>query len=85
MNRHVKFCLTFLGICTLCAGCGGRAYVYEPVASIEIQDRAESQLDGAARVSAAVPGREETAAIFGIDLYDQGIQPIWLEVEKHGS
>jgi hypothetical protein len=55
------------------------------VASTEIQDRAESQSDGAVRVSAAVPGREETAAIFGIALYDQGIQPVWLEIENSGT
>lgn len=36
-------------------------------------------------MSAAVPGREETEAIFGIPLYDQGIQPVWLEVENTGS
>jgi hypothetical protein len=58
--------------------------VYEPVASIEIQDRAESQLIKTVRVSATVPGREETAATFGIDLYEQGIQPVWLEIENNG-
>jgi hypothetical protein len=74
----------FLSVGALCAGCGGRAYVYEPVASIAIQDRAESQLDETVRVSAAVPGREETEAVFGVALYDQGIQPVWLEIENQG-
>jgi hypothetical protein len=85
MNLYLRLRTVLPVLSVLCVGCGGHAYVYEPVASIEIQGRAESQLDGAVRVSAAVPGREETAAIFGIDLYDQGIQPIWLEVENNGS
>ena len=73
-----------LVLSALCAGCGGRAYVYEPVASFAIQDRAESQSDETVRVSAAVPGRKETESIFGIALYDQGIQPVWLEIENRG-
>jgi hypothetical protein len=73
-----------LGVGALCAGCGGHAYVYKPVASIEIQDRAESQSDETVRVSAMVPGREETEAVFGVALYDQGIQPVWLEIENNG-
>jgi hypothetical protein len=59
--------------------------VYEPVASTQIQDRAESQTDETVRVSAAVPGRDEADAIFGVALYDQGIQPVWLEIENKGS
>ena len=77
--------LTILGICSLCVGCGGRAYLVDPVDSTGVQDRAESQIDGTVRAAAAVPGRQETAAIFGIDLYDQGIQPVWLQIENNGS
>ncbi len=84
MNLHLKLCLTFLGVGAFCAGCAGKAYLYEPVASIGIQDRAESQSDETVRVSAAVPGRDEAEAIFGIALYDQGIQPVWLEIENKG-
>jgi len=80
----VSLCLTLLSVSALFAGCGSRTYVYEPVAGMEIRDRAESQSDETVRVSSAVPGREETAAIFGVPLYDQGIQPIWLEVENNG-
>jgi hypothetical protein len=84
MNLHLRSFLILLGLSALCAGCGGRAYVYEPVASTQIQDRAESQSDESVRVSAAVPGRDEAEVIFGIALYDQGIQPVWLEIENKG-
>lgn len=67
------------------AGCGGKAYLYEPVDSGRFLSAAERQEDGPVRVSAAVPGREETERIFGIDLYDQGIQPVWLQVENSGD
>ncbi len=84
MKLRLTLSLTLLGCGTLLAGCGGRAYVYEPVVSSNIPSRAEAQSDGTVRVSAAVPGREETTAIFGVALYDQGIQPVWLEIENNG-
>jgi len=85
MNIHARLFIALLGVCALFAGCGGRAYVYEPIAGTDVRARAESQSEATVRVSAAVPGREEAAAIFGLPLYDQGIQPIWLEVENRGS
>lgn len=69
----------------LLAGCGGRAYVHGEVDVDGLRQRAEIQTDGPLVVSAAVPGRDETRAIFGIDLYDQGIQPVWLQIENTGS
>ena len=69
---------------TLLAACGGRAYVYQPIESTNIRGRAQSQTEETVRVAAAVPGREETAAIFGVQLYDKGVQPVWLEVQNKG-
>ena len=67
------------------AGCGGKAYVYEPVDTGRFLSTTEEQAEGPVRVSTAVPGREETERIFGIDLYDQGIQPVWLQIENTGD
>jgi hypothetical protein len=47
--------------------------------------RAVTQENGAVRVTAAVPDARETEALTGLDLYQQGIQPIWLEVENLGD
>ena len=86
MSKHRSTLLIILLVCSaLLAGCAGRAYIHEPFEAATIRDRAESQSEGTVRVSAAVPGREETEAIFGISLYDQGIQPVWLEVENSGT
>ena len=67
------------------SGCGGRAYVYESVDSVNFRGHSETQSEGPVRVSASVLGREETAKIFGLSLYDQGIQPVWLEVENKSA
>jgi len=67
------------------AGCGGRAYLHGPLDITAVEARAETQQDGPIRVSAAVLGRDETQAIFGIDLYEQGIQPVWLRIENGGE
>jgi hypothetical protein len=57
---------------------------FEPAAldSIPFRDRAQTQTMGPVTVHAAVPGPEETAALFNIPLYENGIQPVWLEVNN---
>jgi hypothetical protein len=77
--------LVLLASSALLAGCGGRAYLYEPVESVDFRSHSETQSEGPVRVSTAVLGREETEKIFGLSLYDQGIQPVWLEVENRSA
>jgi hypothetical protein len=86
MRKNPLGALVLVVACAaIVASCGGRAYVHEVMDLTEIRGRAETQTKGPIRVSAAVPGREETTKIFGVDLYDQGIQPIWLEFENSGT
>jgi hypothetical protein len=86
MQRVAPTTLILITICAaFLAGCGGRAYVLDPADLSALYERAEARTDGPIRVSAAVPGRKETEAIFGIDLYDQGIQPVWLEIQNSGT
>jgi hypothetical protein len=61
--------------------------VYRPVSidSVAFRDRAETQVEGNIRVTAAIPDVEETRAIFGFPLYDKDIEPIWLEIENNGT
>ena len=42
--------------------------------------RAQTQLEDGISVTAGVPDREETKAIFGADLYKKGVQPVWLDI-----
>ncbi len=45
--------------------------------------RAQSKSDEDIRVSVAVLGAQESRELFGVDLADDGIQPVWLKVENH--
>jgi hypothetical protein len=49
------------------------------------RQRALTQIQGPITISAAVPDAGETEQITGLDLYDQGIQPIWLEVTNSSN
>jgi hypothetical protein len=42
--------------------------------------RSQTQVEDGISVTAAVPDRKETKAIFGSDLYKRGVQPVWLEI-----
>jgi hypothetical protein len=74
--------LTALLCLVLMSGCGGKAYQHAEPGELDFRSRAETQVDGAISVSAAVLGVDETRQLFGLDLYDQGIQPVWLEIEN---
>lgn len=77
--------IAFLACILLLTGCGGRAYLYESVDDVDFRSHSESQSDGRVTVSASVLGRKETADVFGLSLYDKGIQPVWLEVENKSA
>lgn len=66
------------------AGCAGQPYKPTEIASAQFLERGVAQTQEPLRVTAAVPDAQETEAFFGLPLYDQGIQPIWLEVENRG-
>jgi len=85
VTRTCQLLFAVLALAVGLAGCGGKAYLYEEVDTGRFLSSTERQSEGPVRVSTAVPGREETARIFGIDLYDQGIQPVWLQIENSGD
>jgi hypothetical protein len=64
--------------------CANRPYEPAPVDSVPFKSRAHTQREGNLRVTAAVPSAEEAQAIFGIPVYERGMQPIWLEIENGG-
>jgi hypothetical protein len=75
------------GILALLAvsGCATQAFSPSPVESAEFIQRGISKLVRSVEVTAAVPSAEETRAIFGVDLYADGTQPVWLRVENRGN
>ncbi|MDJ0849765.1 MAG: LssY C-terminal domain-containing protein [Myxococcota bacterium] len=72
------------GLLLLVVGCATRPYSYVPIDEVGFRERAQTQREGTLQVTAAVPDREESKRLFGIDVYARGIQPIWLEVENRG-
>jgi len=65
--------------------CSVAPYRYESLDNFNIEQRAVTQEQGVIRVSAAVPGKDEAEGIFGVPIYDRGIQPVWLEITNHGD
>ena len=84
-RHHHTQIIVLLAYGAMLAGCGGRAYVFDTDNDSGLRSHAESQSDGSVTVTASVPGREESDSIFGVSLYDQGIQPVWIEIENAGS
>jgi len=56
----------------------------ESLESVDFRSRVQTQSDGDLTVRATVPGPDETRRLFGVPLYERGIQPVWLEVENRG-
>jgi hypothetical protein len=53
-----------------------------PIEKVTFKDRAQTQQKNNVRVTAAVLSAEESKKLFDLPLYDQGIQPIWIEIEN---
>jgi len=52
---------------------------------VKFRDRLQSKYDEDVRVTTAVPTAEEAQAIFGKNLADKDIQPVWVKVENHSN
>ena len=52
---------------------------------VRFLDRSKSIYDNEVRVTTAVPTVEEAEALFGTNLAEKEIQPVWVKVENHGD
>lgn len=87
IQGSIRSCrLCFLAIVVLAvASCSMAPHRYEPLADSEVTQRAITQQKGTFTVRASVPGKDEAEAIFGIPVYDRGIQPVWLQITNHAD
>ena len=69
----------------IASGCATRMFEVPDVSYASFVDRSVTQTIGKVRISATVPTAEEVVAISGLDLYQKGIQPVWLRVENNES
>ena len=80
LPRKFWFFLLLIG---MVAAFGCARFNPRPIDQVPFRDRAQTQHEGNVRVTAAVPSAAETRALFDINLYRDGIQPVWLEVENN--
>jgi hypothetical protein len=71
-----------LVVLLVASGCATRPFEAREIDKTSFIDRVVTQEQGGVRVSAAVPTAEEVIALTGLDLYDQDIQPVWLEIKN---
>jgi hypothetical protein len=71
-----------LAVLLVSSGCATRPFEAREIDRTSFIDRIVTQEQGGVRVLAAVPTAEEVIAFTGLDLYDQGIQPVWLEIKN---
>jgi hypothetical protein len=71
-----------LGIFLLLTFFGCASFDPRPMEQVPFRERAQTQNENNVRVTAAVPSAAESRALFDIDLYRKGIQPVWLKIEN---
>ena len=54
-----------------------------PIDQVPFKARVQTQSENNVRVTAGVLSAEESKAVFDLDLYKKGIQPIWIEIENN--
>lgn len=69
----------------LLAACSTATYHYETFDATALSPQARTQTAVNISVTAAVPGRQQAAAIFGFPIYDSGIQPVWLSIRNESK
>ncbi|MDX1431353.1 MAG: LssY C-terminal domain-containing protein [Gammaproteobacteria bacterium] len=67
-----------LALSLLAAGC--TTFSPQTLESVPYLSRSQTDSEGRLTVTVAVPTREEAAAIYGVDLADKGLQPVWVDV-----
>ena len=84
-GRIGKNCTLVVAVLVMLAACSTASYKPAPLNVDSLRQRAEVQTFEPLTVKAAVPGPGESKALFGIPLYDRGIQPVWLEITNLGD
>jgi hypothetical protein len=70
-----------LAIALVAVGCAASG----PIEPASYRERAATQTQGDLRVTVALPTAAEAADIYGVDLTEQQIQPVWIEVRNDAA
>ncbi len=86
--RNPGVCGRFVALALLTllfSACAGKPYHQQSLAKAGFLQRAITQQQGDLTVTVAVPDAGETLSLTGLDLYQQGIQPVWVSVKNNGD
>jgi len=71
----------FIGLLLL-GGCATFTFSPQSIEKVPFKERAVTITKEKITVTVAVLSKQESKAIYGVDLYDEGIQPVWIEIES---
>jgi hypothetical protein len=77
--------LVMMFVLASCATLTTQPFNPRSINEVKFRDRLQSKYDEDVRVTTAVPSAEEAQAIFGKDLAQKDIQPVWVKVENHSN
>ena len=78
-DRYAPVLFLFLSLTLY--GCA--SFNPRPIDEVPFKARAQTQSENNVRVTAAVLSAKEAKAVFDLDLYKKGIQPVWIEIENN--
>jgi hypothetical protein len=81
LKRMARPALATIVVAGTVAGCASLAPQL-PATAPDYQSRALTRTDGGMRVSTVVLSADESAAVYGVPLAEQAVQPVWIEVEN---
>ncbi|MGD9041605.1 MAG: LssY C-terminal domain-containing protein [Desulfobacteraceae bacterium] len=83
MRCYLDKCGLVLFIVLSLTASGCASFNPRPIDQVPFKARAQTKSENNVRVTAAVLSAEEAKAVFDLDLYKKGIQPIWIEIENN--
>ena len=82
---HCKSTGLLIFVLFLLTSCSITPYSPGPLDADALRQRAETQTFEPLTVKAAVPSAAESKALFGVPLYNNDIQPVWLEISNRSE
>jgi hypothetical protein len=87
--RHATRLVVAVGLWTVIALTAEGCVTSEPLPAAApykpYRERAETQVQGDLRVTVALPTAAEAADVYGVDLAEKQIQPVWIEVRNDAA
>ena len=81
--KHATRAAVGVGLWTTLALTAQGCATSEPAADYKpYEERAETQVQGDLSVTVALPTAAEAADIYGVDLAEKRIQPVWIEIQN---